>query len=99
MIGRLHQLYPALDVQCAGANAAGYDIAVNATSLGMRPDDDLPFEVDQLTPDQVVAEIIMKPEMTALLAQAQSRGCKIQFGLPMLRSQAALMAAFMGIRD
>ena len=99
MIDRLHQLYPELDVRYAPAQPTGYDIAVNATSLGMQPGDALPFDVNSLVPEQVVAEIIMKPEMTALLTQAQARGCQIHFGLPMLVSQASLMAAFMGIKE
>ena len=97
LIDRLHQAHPDFKVKVAGASPAGYDIVVNATSLGMKEGDPLSLDAQGLVPGQVVAEIIMKPETTALLAAAQSRGCKIHFGLPMLRSQADLMAAFVGI--
>lgn len=97
LIGRLGQVYPDFKVSAVGASPAGYDIVVNATSLGMKDGDPLSLDADALTADQVVAEIIMKPETTALLAAAQARGCKIHYGLPMLRSQADLMAAFVGI--
>jgi shikimate dehydrogenase len=97
LIGRLRQVYPDFQVKAVGASPAGYDVVVNATSLGMKDGDPLSLDATALVSDQVVAEIIMKPETTALLAAAQARGCKIHYGLPMLRSQADLMAAFVGI--
>lgn len=99
MIERLHQVYPALSVESVANNPSGYDLLVNATSLGMKDTDPLPIDIAGISASQVVAEIIMKPEVTPLLAQAQSKGCVIHFGLPMLRSQAALMAQFVGISD
>jgi len=99
MIRRLHQVYPNLNAESVGNNPVGYDLLVNATSLGMKDTDPLPIDIAGISAEQVVAEIIMTPEITALLAQAQAKGCKVQFGLPMLRSQAALMAKFVGISD
>lgn len=99
MIDRLLQAYPKLKVEYVGANPAGFDLVVNATSLGMGESDPLPLDVEGLEPNQIVAEIIMKPETTALLDQAQKRGCKIHYGLPMLKSQANLMAQFLGISE
>lgn len=96
---RLHQVFPALDVQAVGPKPDGFDLIVNATSLGMKETDPLPMNLDDLLPSQVVAEIIMKPETTAMLRHAQARGCKIQFGLPMLSSQAELMIQFMRISE
>jgi shikimate dehydrogenase len=97
LIARLRQVYPGFEAKAVGASPAGYDVVVNATSLGMKDGDPLSLDANALVSDQVVAEIIMKPETTALLAAAQARGCKIHYGLPMLRSQADLMAAFVGI--
>lgn len=97
LIQRLSQPYPSLAACVVGADTTGYDLVVNATSLGMKEGDPQPLEVNSLTPDQVVAEIIMSPETTPLLAAAQTKGCKVHYGLPMLRSQANLMAAYVGI--
>lgn len=99
LIHRLHHVYPDLNVESVGNQPEGFELVINATSLGMNETDILPLDVSRLTDNQVVAEIIMKPEMTALLTQAKSKGCKIHFGIPMLRSQAALMAQFMGISE
>jgi shikimate dehydrogenase len=82
----------------SGGDPSGHDLVVNATSLGLRADDALPLDVSKLEARQVVAEIIMSPETTALLAAAQARGCRVQRGRPKLDCQLRLMADFMGLR-
>ena len=76
----------------------GYDLIVNATSLGMASADPLPLDADLLKAEQTVAEIIMAPALTPLLAAAQAKGCRIQYGSPMLACQIELMADFMGAK-
>ncbi|MFA7668146.1 MAG: shikimate dehydrogenase, partial [Burkholderiaceae bacterium] len=95
MVERVAGSVPGVRVAAGDDDPSGYDMVVNATSLGMRPDDPLPLDVARLSPDTLVAEIIMKPEMTALLQQAQARGCPIHLGRHMLEEQAALMVGFM----
>ena len=73
------------------------DIIVNATPVGLRPDDPLPFEVEGLAPNTVVADIIMKPAETRLLAAARARGLRVQPGLPMLIQQIELYRGFFRI--
>ena len=82
---------------CVGTrDPQGYDLVINATSLGMASADPLPLDANRLTSDQIVAEIIMAPALTPLLATAQGKGCRIQYGAPMLACQIELMADFMG---
>lgn len=97
LITRVQSVSGQTDVHVASSDARGYDLVVNATSLGMSVDDPLPMDVATLTPQHCVAEIIMKPEITPLLAAAAARGCQVHYGWPMLSAQADLMAAFMGI--
>lgn len=97
MIARIAKAYPAVRMDVGTENPAGYELVVNATSLGMQPTDPYPLLVEGLSPDQTVAEIIMKPELTPLLEVAQQKGCRIHYGLPMLQCQIGLMAEFMGI--
>ena len=63
------------------------DIVINATPLGMNPTDSLPFNVDELRPDVVVAEVIMKPARTKLLVRAAELGFKTHEGRHMLDHQ------------
>lgn len=94
---RLATLYPDLAVDTAPASAAGHDLIVNGTSLGLKEGDALPLDTSVLTPDQIVAEIIMAPEETALLAAAKAKGCRTHPGKPMLMAQIELMAKHIGI--
>lgn len=94
---RLAASYPVLPVELGDADPSGHDIVVNATSLGLYVGDPLPLDVGKLRSAMVVAEIIMAPEVTELLASARAAGCRVQAGLPMLASQIELMARFMGM--
>lgn len=86
---------PGAKVDAVPADPRGYDIVVNATSLGMKEGDALPLDASLLSPSNLVAEIIMKPEMTALLQAAQEKGCRIHMGRHMLDHQVRLMGRFM----
>ena len=97
MIARLSKVYPGVEMVVGTANPAGNDLVVNATSLGMAETDPMPLSVMDLTPDQIVAEIIIVPALTRLLAAAQAKGCRIHFGAPMLECQIELMAEFMSV--
>lgn len=83
------------NVVVAEANPKGFDIIVNATSLGMKDGDALPIDTSLLTPQNVVAEIIMKPEMTVLLQHAKQIGCGIHLGRHMLDCQTKLIMDFL----
>lgn len=93
---RVRAAAPGIEVTTAGAaDPRGFDIVVNATSLGMKEGDALPLDASLLSPPTLVAEIIMKPEMTALLKAAEKQGCSIHLGKHMLDQQANLMGRFM----
>jgi len=61
----------------------------------MMETDALPIDVSLLEPTTLVAEIIMKHEMTALLQAGQARGCAIHLGRHMLDEQVQLMGRYM----
>lgn len=93
---RIGRAYPGLALSTDGADVAGQDLVMNATSLGMAPGDPLPLDAGQLHPAQVVAEAIMEPRLTPLLQAAAAAGCRVQEGRPMLEHQIRLMARHMG---
>lgn len=87
LVERLGRVHPGLDVAAGPADAAGFDLVVNATSLGMKPDDPLPIDMEAVAPGTVVAEVIMEPEETALLSRAATAGAVPHAGKHMLTGQ------------
>lgn len=97
LAARVRAAYPASETRAGGADPAGHEVVVNATSLGMRPGDALPLDVAGLAPPMLAAEVIMAPEVTPFLSEAARRGCATHGGKPMLAAQIALLARFMGV--
>jgi len=93
---RLQQYYPQLAV-CTGSNdPAGHDIVVNATPVGMKDGDPLPFDIDRIAPTTFVGEVVMKNEVTPLLRAARAKGCEIQVGSDMLFEMIPAYLEFFG---
>nr|WP_010103038.1 shikimate dehydrogenase [Verminephrobacter aporrectodeae] len=95
LVERVRRWHPNIELAVGDSNPGGHALVVNATSLGLRPEDPLPMDVAQLDATQTVAEIIMEPAETALMQAAWARGCRVHAGAPMLAGQARLMAEFM----
>jgi shikimate dehydrogenase len=96
IVARVTRFFPDRPIRVGTADPTGHDIVINATSLGLKPGDPLPIDPALLTPSMIVAEIIMKPETTALLAAAKAKGCAVHYGRHMLDQQIALIARFFG---
>lgn len=93
---RLRQYYPALDVRVGSGDPKGFDIVVNATPLGMNAGDPMPIDPTRLSKDTFVGEVVMKQEVTPLLAAARERGCRTQVGTDMLFEQIPAYLEFFG---
>lgn len=66
------------------------DLVINATSVGMAPNENQsPFPADLLQEGMVVMDIVYYPWQTKLLKEAKLRGCQTIDGLEMLAWQAA----------
>jgi shikimate dehydrogenase len=97
LAGRLRQYYPDMEVKVVAANdPAGYDMVVNATSLGMKEGDPLPFDPERLSPSTFVGEVVMKQEITPILRAAIARGCPYQVGTDMLFEMIPAYLEFFG---
>lgn len=67
------------------------DLVVNATSLGLRPDDPLPLDEREfpLRQARVVYDMVYRPAETGFLKAARLAGCRVANGLGMLLYQGA----------
>lgn len=82
--------FPSVYVGC-GYPKTEVDFMINATSLGLKPGDPLPFDEKQFSLKQTraVYDMIYRPAETPLLAAAKKSGCKTANGLGMLLHQGA----------
>ena len=97
LAGRLRQHYAALQVTTGSNDPAGFDLVVNATPMGMNAGDPMPMDVTRIASSTFVGEVVMKTEMTAFLAAAAERGCRVQIGSDMLFEQIPAYLEFFGM--
>ncbi|MFM0006856.1 shikimate dehydrogenase [Paraburkholderia dipogonis] len=93
---RLREHYPKLRVTTGSNDPAGFDLIVNATPLGMKDGDPIPFDVDRIAPSTFVGEVVMKAEYTPLLRAAKDKGCAVQVGTDMLYEMIPAYLEFFG---
>ena len=96
LASRLRQHYPKMEVTTGSKDPKGFDLIVNATPLGMKATDPLPFDTTRISKDQFVGEVVMKQEITPLLKAAQEIGCRTQVGTDMLFEQIPAYLEFFG---
>ena len=96
LAARLRKHYPKLEVKIRSSDPEGYDLVVNATPLGMKATDPLPFDVARLSPETFVGEVVMRQEITPLLKAAQAKGCRYVVGTDMLFEMIPAYLEFFG---
>jgi len=96
LAARLREHYPQMKVATGSKDPAGYDVVVNATPLGMKDSDPLPFDVDRIDSATFVGEVVMKTEYTPLLQAAKAKGCAVQVGTDMLFEMIPAYLEFFG---
>lgn len=96
-IDRLSRQYPDVPVAEVATPPKGIHVAINATPLGMHPEDPLSFDPLVLSPDVVVADVVMTPAETPLLHHARTHGRRIHHGRHMLDHQVPLTLDWFGI--
>ena len=71
---------------------SGTDVLINATSIGLFPDLEarLDLDLDSLSSDTVVADVIPNPPDTNLVRDARIKGCPVIDGLGMLVNQGVI---------
>jgi len=88
LAGELRRRYPGVNVT-AGYPKGAINLVLNATSVGLKKDDGLPFDETQWSLDQAEAvyDMIYRPAETVLLRAARACGCRVANGLGMLLYQ------------
>lgn len=99
LASRLRTHYPTIETTTGSNDPAGFDIVVNATPLGMKPDDPLPFDMARVSPHSFCGEVVMKQETTPFLAAARAKGCRVQIGLDMLFEMIPPYLEFFGFGE
>ena len=88
--GEIKKQFPSVKV-FVGYPKLEIDLLLNATSLGLKPEDSSPLDEKQFSLKQTraVYDMIYKPAETKLLAAAKAAGCKTANGIGMLVHQGA----------
>ena len=82
----------------SGAMPAGaFDVIINATSLGMKPEDPLPLDPSLIGSECAVCDIVVNPPVTRLMEAAIARGAVAIGGKHMLDEQMELVKELVGI--
>ncbi|RME95502.1 MAG: shikimate dehydrogenase [Verrucomicrobia bacterium] len=89
LAAEIRQRHPDTQVRLGYPGQGSVDLLLNATSLGLRPDDPLPVDLNRfpLPSATAVYDMIYQPAETPLLAAAKAAGCRTANGLGMLLYQ------------
>ncbi len=71
----------------------GLDLLINATPIGMNPDDDVPIDIAGLSARTAVIDIVPKPD-TRFSQKAKAIGCRFTDGAAMVSAQAEAIFSF-----
>ena len=82
-------------VSAGSSDPTGFDIVINATPLGMKAGDPLPFDGSKITASMFVGDVVTQPALTPWIAHAREAGCQTSTGLDMFASVRDLMVDFL----
>lgn len=78
-----------LSLEEAEKKLASYDLVIQTTSVGMKPNDkEMIISLENIQKETVVSDIVYQPIETQILKEAKLRHCQIHYGHTMLLYQA-----------
>lgn len=83
----------------ASGDPAGFDVAINASPLGLKASDPLPFDVSRLDSSAAVVDILMKNQPTPLVQAVRARQLVAEPGFEMMIQQAPDYLEFFGLHE
>jgi shikimate dehydrogenase len=96
LVQRLQPIIGTGAVVATSNDPAGFDLIVNCTSQGLKPDDPLPFDPAHVDAGASVVDIIMTKQPTPLLRECRARGLRAEAGFEMLVQQVPEYLRFFG---
>lgn len=96
LVARLQSIPGAASRVADSDDPAGFDLIVNCTSQGLKPDDPLPFDPARVDAGAAVVDIIMSKLPTPLLQTCRARGLRAEAGFEMLVQQIPEYLRFFG---
>ena len=82
-------------VSAGSSDPTGFDIAINATPIGMQEGDPHPIDSSKFTTQQFVGCVITAPAVPPMVAAARARGCNTLTGADMFARVRDLMVQFL----
>ncbi len=92
----LQNAFGGLRVEVAPPDLARDDLLVNATPVGMRADDPLPWPLSGLRSGAIVGDVTTKPDTPPFIAEAERLGACVVRGRDMHEGQVRALAEFFG---
>ena len=83
----LKKLFPQIELIEWG-DIKNFDMIINTTSLGLKKNDKIPINYDQIQPGKFFYDVIYNPKKTNFLLEAEKRGHQIENGKMMFIYQA-----------
>ena len=99
--GRLESLVAKLTslgkakVRKGSQDPSSYDVVVNASPMGMKPNDPLPIDTSKLVATQLVSDVVTLPHLSALVQAARDVGCSTVTGNEMFYCVRELVVDFL----
>lgn len=95
LVERLHLRFPRCVSAVASGKRAEADMVVNASTVGMNPDQGMPGDIGPLPSSTLVGDTIVSKSPTALIEHATRCGCTWADGRDMVAGQVDALIAFL----
>ena len=82
-------------VVAGSSDPTGFDIAINATPIGMKEGDPYPIDASKFKPDMFVGCVITAPTVPPMITTARALGCNTLTGTEMFAQVKDLMVEFL----
>ena len=94
LVEALKRAFPACALSVARDMPPAVDMVVNASPVGMKPDDGLPGNIGHLDPETLVGDVVILPAASPMIRHAKACGCRYVDGREMMDGQVDALLAF-----